>query len=96
MPKMIAKTLNITRVSLQTVEVENGVPRFVPQPDAVFSGQIDEAKAKRLLQAKMGKDVLFVITNVDAGQHRFEMPLETFVLNAAIADGVAEIGRAHV
>lgn len=37
MPKMIAKTLNITRVSLQTVEVENGVPRFVPQPDAVFS-----------------------------------------------------------
>lgn len=88
MPKNISKTLNVTRVSYQTVEVSDGVPGFVIHPDAVFSGQIDEAKAKKHLQAKLGKDAMLVITKVDAGQHRFEMPLEFFVLNAKIADGL--------
>lgn len=86
MPKVISKTLNVTRVSYQTVVVNDGVPGFAIHPDAVFSGQIDEAKAKRLLQAQLGKDAMLVITNVDAGQHRFEMPLDFFVLNAKIAD----------
>jgi len=90
MPKMVSKTLNVTQVSYQTIAVNDGVPSFIPHPNAVFSGQIDETKAKRLLQAKLGKDAMFVITKVDAGQHRFEMPLDFFVLNANVADGGAD------
>lgn len=86
MAKMIAKTLHVTRVSFKTVVVEDGVPHFEAHPDAVFSGKISEARAKRMLQGRYGKDSMLVITNVDAGQHRFEMPLEFFVQNATISD----------
>lgn len=90
MPKTISKTMTVTRVSYKTVEVENGEPRFVDHTDAVFSGMLEKDKVERLLKAQLGKDAMIVVTNVDAGQHRFEMNLDTFVLNARIADGEPE------
>ena len=90
MAKTFSKTLMITRVTYKTVEVRDGVPEFVDHPDAVFSGLLDQEKAERLLKAQLGKDSIPVITKVDAGQHRYEMDLATFVLNARIADGEPE------
>lgn len=87
MPKTISRTLNITRVTFCTVEVTDGTPQFVPHPDAVFPGQLEKDKVKKLLQGRYGKDAILVITNIDAGQHRYSMGLEDFVLHATITDG---------
>lgn len=87
MPKTISRTLNITRVTFCTVEVTDGTPQFVPHPDAVFPGQLEKDKVKKLLQGRYGKDAILVITNIDAGQHRYSMNLEDFVLHATITDG---------
>lgn len=90
MARPIVKTLTITCVAFKTVSVEDGIPSFVDQPDAVFSGQLDKDKVERQLKARLGKDTMIVITNIDAGQHRYEMSMEEFVLNAHIADGEGE------
>lgn len=90
MPKTISRTLNITRVSFCSVEVEDGTPRFIPHPDAIFPGQMEKDKAKKLLQGRYNKDTILVITNIDAGQHRYSMGLEDFVLHATITDGAAD------
>lgn len=87
MPKTISRTLNITRVSFCSVEVEGGTPRFIPHPDAIFPGQLEKDKAKKLLQGRYNKDTILVITNIDAGQHRYSMGLEDFVLHSTITDG---------
>lgn len=87
MARTISKTLTITRVSYKTAEVVNGEARFVDHNDAIFSGLLEKDKAERMLRAQLGKDAMIVITNMDAGQHRFVMDLETFILNAQIADG---------
>lgn len=92
MSKKIRKTLNITRVGFKTVVVEDGVPQFVDHPDAVFSGIMDAAKAERMMRARYGKDAMIVITSIESGQHRYEMDLETFVLNAVLADDAADEG----
>ena len=86
MARAIVKTLTTTRVSFKTAVVENGIPSFVSHPDAVFSGVQDKEKVERLLKARLGKDAVIVITNIDAGQHRYEMSMEDFVLNAQIVD----------
>ena len=86
MARAIVKTLTTTRVSFKTVVVDGGVPCFVDQPDVVFSGVQDKEKVERLLKARLGKDAVTVITNIDAGQHRYEMSMEDFVLNAQIVD----------
>lgn len=90
MARAIVKTITATRVSFKTVAVEDGIPCFVDQPDAVFSGQQDKDKVERLLKGRLGKDAMIVITNIDAGQHRYEMTLEEFVLNAHIVDDSAD------
>ena len=90
MPKTISRTLNITRVSFCTVKVEDGAPQFVPHPDAIFPGQLEKDKVKKLLQGRYGKDAILVITNIDAGQHRYSMGLEDFVLHATITDGAID------
>lgn len=87
MPKTISRTLNITRVTFYTVEVHDSTPQFVPRPDAIFPGQLEKDKVKKLLQGRYGKDTILVITNIDAGQHRYSMGLEDFVLHATITDG---------
>ena len=68
----------------------DGVPQFVDRPDAVFSGILEKERVERMLRGQLGKDAIIVVTNVDSGQHRYEMDLETFVLNARIADGETE------
>lgn len=90
MPKTISKTLMVTRVAYKTVQVENGEPHFIDHTDAVFSGILEKDRVERLLKAQLGKDTMIVVTNVDAGQHRYEMDLDAFVLNARIADGEPE------
>lgn len=87
MAYVISKTLTVTRVKYQTVVVEDGAPKFVEHPDAVFRGILTQERAQRMLQSRLGKDVILVITNVDAGQKRFEMDMEQFILHAQVADG---------
>lgn len=86
MAYVISKTLTVTRVKYQTVVVEDGAPKFVEHPDAVFRGILTQERAQRMLQSRLGKDVILVITNVDAGQKRFEMDMEQFVLHAQVAE----------
>lgn len=86
MARPLSKTLTTTRVAYKTVEVVDGVPQFVDRPDAVFSGILEKERVERMLRGQLGKDAIIVVTNVDSGQHRYEMDLETFVLNARIAD----------
>lgn len=90
MARPLSKTLTTTRVEYKTVEVVDGVPQFVDRPDAVFSGILEKERVERMLRGQLGKDAIIVVTNVDSGQHRYEMDLETFVLNARIADGETE------
>lgn len=90
MARAIVKTLTTTRVSFKTVDVENGVPCFVDQPDVVFSGVQDKEKVERLLKARLGKDAVTVITNINAGQHRYEVSMEEFVLNAVVVDNIED------
>lgn len=86
MARPLSKTLTTTRVAYKTVEVVDGVPQFVDRPDAVFSGILEKERVERMLRGQLGKDAIIVVTNVDSGQHRYEMDLETFVLNARITD----------
>lgn len=86
MARPLSKTLTITRAAYKTVEVVDGVPQFVDHPDAVFSGILEKERVERMLRGQLGKDAIIVVTSVDSGQHRYEMDLETFVLNARIAD----------
>lgn len=90
MAKTISKTMTITRVTYKTVEVVDGEARFVDHPDAVFSGILEKDKVERMLRGQLGKDAIIVVTAVDSGQHRYEMDLDAFVLNARIADGEPE------
>lgn len=90
MARTFSKTLMITRATYKTVEVVDGEPHFVDHPDAIFGGLLEQDKVERLLKAQLGKDAMIVVTKVDAGQHRYEMDLETFVLNARIADDEPE------
>ena len=90
MARPLSKTLTTTRVAYKTVEVVDGVPQSVDRPDAVFSGILEKERVERMLRGQLGKDAIIVVTNVDSGQHRYEMDLETFVLNARIADGETE------
>ena len=86
MARPLSKTLTITRAAYKTVEVVDGVPQFVDHPDAVFSGILEKERVERMLRGQLGKDAIIVVTSVDSGQHRYEMDLETFVLNARFAD----------
>lgn len=86
MAYVISKTLTVTRVKYQTVVVEDGAPKFVEHPDAVFRGILTQERAQRMLQSRLGKDIILVITNMDAGQKRFEMDMEQFVLHAQVAE----------
>lgn len=86
MAYVISKTLTVTRVKYQTVVVEDGSPKFVEHPDAVFRGILTQERAQRMLQSRLGKDVILVITDVDAGQKRFEMDMEQFVLHAQVTE----------
>lgn len=90
MAKIIAKTFTVTRVSFKTVVVENGVPSFVDHTDAVFNGIQEREKVEKLLKARLGKDAMIVITNIESGQHRYVMSQEDFVLNAKVADDVTD------
>jgi len=76
MPKTISRTLNITRVSFCTVKVEDGAPQFVPHPDAIFPGQLEKDKVKKLLQGRYGKDAILVITDgaIDDEEEDCELP----------------------
>lgn len=90
MPNVISKTLTVTRVKYQTVAIEDGTPKFVEHPDAVFRGILTPERAQRMLQNRLGKDVILVIIDVDAGQKRYEMDLEQFVLHAQEAGAADE------
>lgn len=90
MASIISKTLTVTRVSYQIVEVHDGVPAFVARPDAVFRGIQPQERVLKLLRNREGKDAIIVITKMDAKQHRFVMSMEQFVLNAEIADEADE------
>lgn len=90
MSNVISKTLTVTRVKYQTVAIEDGTPKFVEHPDAVFRGILTPERAQRMLQNRLGKDVILVIIDVDAGQKRYEMDLEQFVLHAQEAGAADE------
>ena len=90
MARPLSKTLTITRAAYKTVEVVDGVPQFVDHPDAVFSGILEKERVERMLRGQLGKDAIIVVTSVDSGHHRYVMDLETFVLNARIADDETE------
>lgn len=90
MPNVISKTLTVTRVKYQTVAIEDGTPKFVEHPDAVFRGILTPERAQRMLQNRLGKDAILVIIDVDAGQKRYEMDLEQFVLHAQEAGAADE------
>ena len=48
--------------------------------------ETNSEKAKRMLTKRLGNDVMFVITEVTTGQHRYVMDFETFIRNAKIED----------
>lgn len=89
MSTKIVKTLTVTRISYVTAEVIDGAAVLVPHPDAVYRGMLTEKRALKLLKESLGKDAAIVITKFDAGQHRYEMSFEDFVLHATM-DGEAQ------
>ena len=82
----ISKTASATRIKYSIIKVVDGEVQTEAQPDAVFQGIMSSEKAKRMLTKRLGKDVMFVITEVTTGQHRYVMDFETFIRNAKIED----------
>lgn len=82
----IIKNLTVTQVKYQLVELPNGVPTLVPQPDAVFRGVVSKERVKKLLTQRHGSDATIFIVDIDSGAHRFVMDFEDFVRAAHVED----------
>ena len=89
MPKSIVKNFTITRVSYSLVKVEEYTPEFVPQRDAIFSGEVSPERVKKLLKDKHGKDAIIVITKTESGRYRFVMDWHDFVRYATVDNSAA-------
>lgn len=98
MATKIAKNLTVTRVSYCTVDIQSGDPAFVSHPDAVFRGIVPKERVKKLLAARFDTDETIVIKSIQSGTFRYEMDLETFVLNANIVspEDATDTEQAHV
>lgn len=86
----IIKNLTVTRVKYQLVELPDGIPTLVPQPDAVFRGIVPKERVKKLLAQRHGVDATIFIVDIDSGPHRFVMDFEDFVRTAQIEDKAKE------
>ena len=93
MPKKIVKNLTVTKVSYSLVVVEENVPKFVPQEEAIFNGILSSEKIQKLLKEKHGKDTIIVVTKKDSGRHRFVMDWCDFVRYSTVADSLSDDGN---
>lgn len=95
MPNPIVREFNTTRVEYSLITIENGVPAFVPQPAAVFSGLLSEKQVQTRMKKLLGENVQYVILSTDAAHHKFAMSFEDFIRHAKIVDGqdIAEAGE---
>lgn len=87
MPNPIVREFNTTRVEYSLITIENGVPAFVPQPAAVFSGLLSEKQVQTRMKKMLGETVQFFVVSIEAAHHKFAMSFEDFVRNARIVDG---------
>lgn len=87
MSSPIIKDMAVTRVRYSIARVVDGVPTFFEQPMAVFKGLLPAEKVNKMLAKQLGKDAVFMVSNIDAAKHRFVMPFEEFVRLATIDDG---------
>ena len=87
MSSPIIKDMAVTSVRYSIARVVDGVPTFFEQPMAVFKGLLSAEKVNKLLAKQLGKNVVFMVSEVDAAKHRFVMQFEEFVRLASIDDG---------
>lgn len=87
MSNSIIKEMAVTRVRYSIARVVDGVPTFFEQPMAVFKGLLPAEKVNKMLAKQLGKDAVFMVSNIDAAKHRFVMPFEEFVRLVTINDG---------
>lgn len=83
MSKAVSKTINLTVVSYSIIEVNDGVPQFVPMPDLQLKGNVPEKRVRRILTSQMG-NTQFVITKIAPGRYTYAMSLEDFLSRATV------------
>lgn len=91
--KNIVKVVDMTVVSYSLIEVTDGIPQFIPQPDLHLKGNVPSKKVKKILAEKAGTDAQFVITKLISGRYTLEMTSETFITHATVADFIPANGE---